>query len=102
MRTVSKFCDYSCQECNHKFRALTVVVGFREGVDRDITKEPCPQCQKMGVVPDAGTVNYGSGPALIDPVRLGRIKPDAGFREVLQKIHANSPGSNLNQSSSFL
>ena len=27
-----------------------------------------------------------------DPVRMGRIKPDNGFREVLQKISERTPG----------
>ena len=38
----------------------------------------------------------GSNP-LIDPVRLGVRKTDQGFKEVMQKIHARSPGSELNK-----
>ena len=33
-----------------------------------------------------------SGPALIDPVRLGRVKVDNGFREVLHRIAERTPG----------
>ena len=33
---------------------------------------------------------------LIDPVRLGVRKNDAGFKEVLQRIHEKTPGSKLN------
>lgn len=36
-------------------------------------------------------------PPLIDPVRLGIRKTDNGFREVMQKIHSRSPGSDLNK-----
>ena len=36
-------------------------------------------------------------PPLIDPVRLGVTKTDNGFREVMQKIHERSPGSELNK-----
>ena len=38
--------------------------------------------------------------ALIDPVRLGIHKPDQGFKEVLQRIHEKTPGSQLNKTSS--
>jgi hypothetical protein len=31
-------------------------------------------------------------PALIDPVRLGRVKVDNGFREVLHRIAERTPG----------
>lgn len=37
-----------------------------------------------------------SAPALGDPVRLGVRKVDNGFKEVLQKIHSKTPGSQLN------
>lgn len=38
-----------------------------------------------------------SAPNLIDPVRLGVRKTDNGFKEVLQKIHEKTPGSQLNR-----
>lgn len=36
-------------------------------------------------------------PPLIDPVRLGIRKTDSGFKEVLQRIHEKTPGSQLNK-----
>ena len=38
-----------------------------------------------------------SAPHIIDPVRLGIRKVDSGFKEVLQKIHNNTPRSRLNR-----
>ena len=35
-------------------------------------------------------------PGFSDPVRIGRMKPSNGFRDVLQKIKEGSPGSNIN------
>lgn len=35
-------------------------------------------------------------PGLSDPVRLGRVKPSDGFRDVLSSIKKNNPGSNIN------
>ena len=34
-------------------------------------------------------------PMLVDPVRVGVRRSDAGFKEVLQKIHERTPGSDL-------
>jgi hypothetical protein len=39
-------------------------------------------------------------PMICDPVRVGARKMDTGFKEVLQKIHERTPGSQLNQTSS--
>ena len=41
-------------------------------------------------------------PMICDPVRVGARKMDTGFKEVLQKIHERSPGSELNKTSSQL
>lgn len=41
--------------------------------------------------------HYGSAPAIGDPIRLGVKKVDNGFKEVLQKIHKRSPGSQLDK-----
>jgi hypothetical protein len=41
-------------------------------------------------------IYHSQGPALGDPVRLGIRKVDKGFKEVLQKIHSKTPGSQLN------
>lgn len=38
---------------------------------------------------------------LIDPVVLGIRRPDTGFREVLQKIHSKTPGSQLDKTTRF-
>lgn len=39
-------------------------------------------------------------PMICDPVRVGARKMDTGFKEVIQKIHERTPGSELNTSSS--
>lgn len=36
-------------------------------------------------------------PPVIDPVRLGVRTTDQGFKEVLQRIHEKTPGSQLNK-----
>jgi len=41
-------------------------------------------------------------PMICDPVRVGARKMDTGFKEVLQRIHEKTPGSELNKSSTQL
>jgi hypothetical protein len=48
--------------------------------------------------PNMEVVISGGNP-LIDPVRLGVKRPDAGFKEVLQRIHEKTAGSTLNKTS---
>lgn len=36
-----------------------------------------------------------SAPNLVDPIRLGGLRPPSGFKEVLKNIHDRSPGSQL-------
>jgi hypothetical protein len=37
---------------------------------------------------------------ICDPVRVGARKMDTGFKEVLQRVHEKTPGSELNKLSS--
>ena len=80
--------EYQCEKCEHYFTALIPMSEMLvpEG-------EPCPNCKKKAVKKVMLTA-----PALGDPARLGITKPDGGFKEVLQKIHASNRGSNLNRS----
>lgn len=50
--------------------------------------------------PNMETVISG-GANFIDPVRLGIRKPDQGFKEVLQRIHEKTPGSQLNKTTNI-
>lgn len=40
-------------------------------------------------------------PMVADPVRVGARKRDSGFKEVLQKIHERTPGSDLKKMNAF-
>lgn len=42
-----------------------------------------------------------STPGLCDSVRIGIHKKDSGFKEVLQKIHEKTPGSDLKKNNVF-
>lgn len=38
---------------------------------------------------------FAGGPTIGDPIRLGLQKVPGGFKEVLQRIHRNTPGSKM-------
>jgi len=40
-------------------------------------------------------------PMISDPVTIGVTKRDSGFKEVLQKIHERTPGSDLKKMNAF-
>jgi hypothetical protein len=40
-------------------------------------------------------------PMIGDPVNMGVTKRDSGFKEVLQKIHERTPGSDLKKMNAF-
>lgn len=74
---------YQCTSCTETFDEILKVA------DRHLpTEKPCSMCNgkleiKMFAV------------ALGDPVRLGVMKPKSDFKEVLQQIKRNNPGSTL-------
>ena len=70
---------YICGECDHHFdRTLSLS-------DREVPlKENCPACTVSGFIKR----NFvGESVVSIDPVRLGRIRPDRDFRNHLDSIH---------------
>lgn len=85
--------DYKCSECDHIFERSSMIS------ERNIPEtEPCPSCSKENCVHQY----FGNGAAaIVDPVSIGRRKPDSGFKEVLHKIHEGMPKSNLDKSRFF-
>lgn len=76
--------DYHCTECNHTFTEKYMIVDRKQPEG-----DPCPSC-------NSHTINLRIGtPGVGDSVRLGIRTHDDGFREVLSKIHASQPKSNL-------
>ena len=72
-------------ECDHHFdRTLSLS-------DREVPlKENCPACTVSGFIKR----NFvGESVVSIDPVRLGRVRPDRDFRNHLDNIHKNHSGS---------
>ena len=69
---------YICGECDHTFDRTLLMI------DRELPfKESCPSCNVNGYVKR----NFvREGVAAIDPVRLGRVKPDRDFRDHLDNI----------------
>jgi len=76
---------YICGECDHTFDR-TLLMSERELPFR----EDCPACAVGGSIKR----NFvGESVVSIDPVRLGRIRPDRDFRNHLDSIHKNHSGN---------
>jgi hypothetical protein len=58
---------------------------------RDVYLQENPQLESL----------VAGAPMVCDPVRVGVRKKDAGFTEVLQKIHSRAPGSQLKQNNAW-
>jgi putative FmdB family regulatory protein len=77
---------YQCTSCKHDFERLLKIADLHQP-----TLEPCPACGAEGHVQKT----ILGAPAIGDAVRLGVRRTDQGFKEVMQKIHAANPKSNL-------
>jgi putative FmdB family regulatory protein len=82
--------EYRCEQCGTDFERK---MSFDDMLLPE--REPCPTCTRASVKKVILTA-----PGLADSIRMGRIKPDSGFKEVLHKIHENTPGSTLKHNSS--
>jgi hypothetical protein len=61
--------------------------------------DPCPVCLQNRVV-ELGL--FSGSPATVDAVRIGRIQPPDGFKDVLRRIDKNSPGSKIGETSRYI
>lgn len=59
------------------------------------------KAQYLNDNPNIEALITGMAP-LIDPFRLGLVRPDQGFKEVLQRIHEKTAGSTLNKTSKYI
>lgn len=60
-------------------------------------EHPCPNCSEVGCI----ETRIYHAPLFGDPVRLGVSKTDNGFKEVLQRIHERTAGSQLDKTSTI-
>lgn len=83
--------EYQCEKCEHYFTQYLSISRMKEPEG-----QPCPNCGEVAIKKVMFTA-----PALGDSVRLGIRRPDDGFKEVLQKVHAANPGSRINTDSRY-
>lgn len=74
---------YQCSECEHHFEKFLKMDNRKQPEG-----EPCPNCGKQAVTQKL-VMNF----KLIDPVRLGRVKPDGDWCNHLQNMKKNTPGA---------
>lgn len=75
--------EYKCAECEYIFSEIKSIS------ERKIPESlPCPSCKTEGKIQQV----ISSVP-MADAVRLGRKKPDEGFRDVMREIKKKTPGA---------
>lgn len=84
--------EYECESCKHRFSRRSSMARYKEP-----TVEPCTECGMMKV-----HIAITGAPTFVDSVRLFGMssKLDGSWKETLAKIHENTPGSRLKDSSS--
>ena len=84
--------EYLCDTCDHYFTNNLSISRMNEPEG-----DPCPNCAELNIKKVMMTA-----PAIGDAVRLHVRRPDEGFKDVLRKIHDQTPGSIIKQNSSFI
>lgn len=74
---------YQCLNCEHSFEEILKIAERNEP-----TEKPCEKCGSKIEMQICS-------PPICDPVRIGVMKPKSDFKEVLQQIKRNNPGSTL-------
>ena len=85
--------DYFCTECKSTWERITSISN-RKGPEA----EPCPNCDVTGSVEQ--TIAFTSL-GFTDSIRIGMHKSDGQLKEKLQQIHAMTPGSRLDTTSTI-
>jgi len=75
--------QYKCKDCDYEFEKLLKMDNRKEPVE-----EPCHKCGGQ-----VGQVLTKVG--FTDSYRLGRIKPDANTREMLNRIDKANPNNTM-------
>lgn len=77
---------------------------FRDKVTGDVTEKFMSISSREDYLKENPHLEpiINGAPMICDPVRIGARKLDTGFKEVLQRIHEKTPGSQLNKSSTQL
>lgn len=76
--------EYKCQNCGQSFTNSSTIAERKKPCDA-----PCKECGETAVEQVLGFAG------IADPVKLGRVKPPAGFNEVLRNIKKGNPGSTV-------
>ena len=77
--------DYECKGCGDTFTEMSKIVDRLTPCER-----PCNGC--------GGEVKQLiNAPMIVDPVRIGVVKPSSEFNDVLTQIHESTSGSKLGE-----
>lgn len=90
------FYDYICNDCN------TIWEEYCKMVDRKLPEsKPCPTCHKQGNIEQYIANTTLSMSYTLEAARSMKSLKGSAFQEKLSSIHANTPGSQLDKSSTI-
>jgi len=91
--------NYKCTKCGHTFEQFVHRIAYQ----KEPESEPCPKCSendsvKHTFVPVIMSVSHISEVG----AAVKKLNDGSAFKEKLQQIHDNTPGSKLNHSSNLV
>lgn len=89
--------DYFCKSCNHVWPEFKKMDNRKEP-----ETAPCPNCATSGMVEQTIAFTPLMMSAALGAEREMRKLNNSEFGDRLRTIHKNSPGSTMNQHSSFV
>lgn len=89
--------DYRCSKCEHVFDRYLKMDNRKQP-----ESEPCPKCGEMSVEQTIAFTNTPISTSLEASRAVKKLNNASQFKEKLQQIHDNTPGSNLKTSSTIV
>lgn len=82
--------DFICNDCNHQFEVSCKIAELK------VKEHHCPECNSVNV-----TQHILSAPLRGESFRLGINNKQREFKDVLNRIHKTTPGSQLDKTTNL-
>ena len=89
--------DYICQSCKNNWEDFRSISNRKEPEG-----EPCPKCGVTGHVEQSIVLSPIAMSVTLESTRAMKKLNNSHFAEKLNEIHRNTPGSNLDKSSTIV
>lgn len=90
--------DYICTKCNESWEEMHSISNRKEPESK-----PCPKCGAEECVEQSIVISPVAISVTLEAERaIRKLNNGSAFKEKLQQIHNNTPGSQLNKSSTIV